>query len=717
QLVAQNDNHVTSVALSMVHSRGTVETSSAPNEEIRTHQKTVYHNLVDQVAQVNRVNSNMRATNAKLKSELARYKIQEQRVEIKHDPPVVYDSMETLELAQESREKMRLLKKEMKPANYAKINHLLGVFIPQTTKSKKELFLSNISNVVTTSKTISIPYEDLSDDTTPSVARKFINEVKSSLMTLQRVVKQKMTLKVHNWSSSTHKEVHRIISHEIAPIINQMDARVQNFEIQFLQEVAKFVRDFKSLVKEADGSLDKQNSFELEIKRLLKASVSHDIMSIVQNSLVDVPSDLRTELDRTKEKLELCIIKKEKEYDVLWNNWYIKCEECKYDKISYDKAYNDMQQKVKQFQAQLRDLKVNITHNVAAASLQGLAFASTYADDVMFSFFANQSNSPQLDKDDLEQINIDDLEEMDLKWQADSSQQWLGSLRETNSLILCAGGCSMHMTRNKSFLTDYQEIDRGFVAFGGSLKGGKILGKCKIRTGKLNFEDIYFVKELKFNLFSVSQMCDKKNSVIFTETECLVLSLDFKLPDENQVLLKVPRQNNMYSFDLKIVVSSGEIDRGFDAFGGSLKGGKILGKGKIRTGKLNFEDIYFVKELKFNLFYVSQMCDKKNSVIFTETECLVLSLDFKLPDENQVLLKVPRQNNIYSFDLKIVVSSGDLTCLFAKATIDESNLWHKRFGHINFKTMNKIVRGNLVKGLRLNIFENDHTCVACQKGK
>nr|GEW32812.1 hypothetical protein [Tanacetum cinerariifolium] len=77
-----------------------------------------------------------------------------------------------------------------------------------------------------------------------------------------------------------------------------------------------------------------------------------------QNSLVDVPSDLRTELDRTKEKLELCIIKKEKEYDVLWNNWYTKCKECKYDKISYDKAYNDMQQKVKRLQAQLRDLKV-----------------------------------------------------------------------------------------------------------------------------------------------------------------------------------------------------------------------------------------------------------------------------------------------------------------------------------------------------------------------
>ncbi|GJR51304.1 hypothetical protein Tco_1401825 [Tanacetum coccineum] len=68
-------------------------------------------------------------------------------------------------------------------------------------------------------------------------------------------------------------------------------------------------------------------------------------------------NDSQTELDRTKEKLENCIIRKEKEYAILWNNWYTKCEECKYDKISYDKLYNDIQQKIEWLQAQLEDLK------------------------------------------------------------------------------------------------------------------------------------------------------------------------------------------------------------------------------------------------------------------------------------------------------------------------------------------------------------------------
>ncbi|GJT10742.1 retrovirus-related pol polyprotein from transposon TNT 1-94 [Tanacetum coccineum] len=122
-------------------------------------------------------------------------------------------------------------------------------------------------------------------------------------------------------------------------------------------EAAKFVRDFKSLAKEADESLVKHKALELEIERLLRAVVSQDIMSVVQNNSVVDTSNLQTELERTKERLENCIIKKENEYAKLWNDWYKKCEECKYDKISYDKAYNDMQQKIERLQAQLGDLK------------------------------------------------------------------------------------------------------------------------------------------------------------------------------------------------------------------------------------------------------------------------------------------------------------------------------------------------------------------------
>nr|GEV37922.1 putative ribonuclease H-like domain-containing protein [Tanacetum cinerariifolium] len=101
-----------------------------------------------------------------------------------------------------------------------------------------------------------------------------------------------------------------------------------------------------------------------------------------------------------------------------------------------------------------------------------------------------------------------------------------------------------------------------------------------------------------------------------------------------------------------------EINRGYVAFGGNPKGGKITVK---------------------------------------DTECVVLSFNFKLPDENHVLLRVSRENNMYKIDLKNIVPSGDLTCLFVKATLDESNLWHRRLGHINFKTMNKLFKGKVIK--------------------
>ncbi|GJT39214.1 putative ribonuclease H-like domain-containing protein [Tanacetum coccineum] len=156
-------------------------------------------------------------------------------------------------------------------------------------------------------------------------------------------------------------------------------------------------------------------------------------------------------------------------------------------------------------------------------------------------------------------------------------------------------------------------------------------------------------------------------------------------------------------------------DGGYVTFGGGAYGGRKDGKGTIKTDNLDFDDVYFVKELKFNLFSVSQMCDKKNYVLFTDFECLVLSPNFKLPDENQILLKIPRQDNMYSFDMKNIVPKDSLTCLVAKATSKESMLWHRRLGHINFKNINKLVKENLVRDLPLKRFENDQTCVACLK--
>nr|GEX04010.1 hypothetical protein [Tanacetum cinerariifolium] len=154
------------------------------------------------------------------------------------------------------------------------------------------------------------------------------------------------------------------------------------------------------------------------------------------------------------------------------------------------------------------------------------------------------------------------------------------------------------------------------------------------------------------------------------------------------------------------------------AFGGSK--GHITGKGKIRTRKLDFEGVCFVKELQhFNLFSVSQMCDKKNKVLFTNTECLVQSPDFKLPDENQVLLRVHRQKNMYSFNLENIVPTGGLACLIAKATVDESNKWHRRFSWVFFLRTKDETSGILKDFIRQieNQLNQNVKTIRCDNGK
>nr|GEU62793.1 hypothetical protein [Tanacetum cinerariifolium] len=258
----------------------------------------------------------------------------------------------------------------------------------------------------------------------------------------------------------------------------------------------------------------------------------------------------------------------------------------------------------------------------------------TLSNVVIYSFFASQSNSPQLDNDDFKQIDADDLEDMDVKWQM-----------------------AMMTVRVRRFL---QRTGRNLGANGPTSMGFDIL---KVECYNCHRKG-HFARECSYD-WSFQAEEEPTNFALMAFTSLSSSSSDNKgnpqhaLKDKGVIDSGCSRHmtgNMSYLSDFK------EINGGYIAFGGNPNGGKISGKGTIRTGKLNFDDVYFVKELKFNLFSISQI--------------------------------VPRKNNMYNIDLKNIVPSGDLTCLFAKATLDESNLWHRRLDHINFKTMNKLVKGS-----------------------
>nr|GEU80728.1 hypothetical protein [Tanacetum cinerariifolium] len=270
-------------------------------------------------------------------------------------------------------------------------------------------------------------------------------------------------------------------------------------------------------------------------------------------------------------------------------------------------------------------------------------------------------------------------------------------------------GYSRHMTGNISFLSDMEEFNRGYVAFGGNSKGGKILVKGKIKTSKLDFDDVYFVKELKFNLFSVSQICDKKNIILFTATECVVLSSNYKLPDENHVLLRVPRENNMYNVDLKNFgnpqqalndkgfIDSGysrhmtgnisflsdmeEFNRGYVAFGGNSKGGNLVRglpskvftndnscvackKGKQHRASCKFKTISSVDQPLFRL-HMDLFGPTFVKILSKKSYCLVITDDYSRfswvfflasKDETPSVLKtfIIGLENLLSLKVKII---------------------------------------------------------------
>nr|GEX24042.1 hypothetical protein [Tanacetum cinerariifolium] len=520
--------------------------------------------------------------------------------------------------------------------------------------------------MVTVSKTISIPNEDLSNDTTPSVARKFLNEVKSSLVTLQ----------------------------------------------------PKFVQDFKSLAKEADESLDKQKSLELEIERLLKASVSHDIMSIMQNSFVDVPSDLQTELDRTKEKLELYIIKKEQEYAVLWNNWYTKCEECKYDKISYDNAYNDMQQKVERLQAQLRDLKSKSSDTRSASNtidplnqklkskIVELEFQVVNYEHEISHLKATYKNLFDSITSNRAHAKLHDLIYENAQLRARGFENTSESMKNTSGMSV-----TPHVDKPKlSAVTPHSKKLHASIPSHSKHRNVIAPGMFKINPSQTPRVDLVPNKQsnasIRTNPITNSQrhVIVKENvssNTVTTSSTGLVHTAKTRRPQPkgNTRNARVPSASKSSEVKKNVVqICLWCVDSGYSKhmignikllinfvwkFLGTIRFrndhiAAILGYGDLKWGNVTITRVYFVEGLGHNLFLVGQFCDADLEVAFRRNTCFIRDLD------GVDLLKGNR---------------------------------HQRLSHLNFDTINDLAKNDLVSGLPKFTYAKEHLCPSCEQRK
>ncbi|GJV18034.1 putative ribonuclease H-like domain-containing protein [Tanacetum coccineum] len=455
-----------------------------------------------------------------------------------------------------------------------------------------------------------------------------------------------------------------------------------------------------------------------------------------------------------------------KTHTLIWRNKH------DLDTMSMDDLYNNLkiyETKVKGSSSSNQNSQnvafVSSNNSGSSNQAHGSNSANTdsMSDAVIYSFFANQSNSPQLDNEDLQQIDADDLEEMDLKWQmAMLTMRARRFLNKTGRKISANGSetigfnkskvecynchkkghfarecraprenrnrepvrrnVTVETTETKALVAQdglgYDWSDQAkegptnfalmaYTSSGSSSSSSsdsevstcskaclksyetlkehydnltKDFNKSQLNVGayKAGLEsvearlDVYKKNEMKgiiqFNLPILGTSGPPKPNLVLVDEEEYVFSESItSVPTvaTSKVKTSESKPKSVSDWILTVwmrmrtslelqkrVIDSGcsrhmtgnksylsdyeEIDGGFVAFRGDPKGGKITGKGKINT------------------------------------ECVVLSPDFKLLDENHVLLRV---DNMYSVDLKNIVPSGGLTCLFAKATLDESNLW------------------------------------------
>ncbi|GJU01071.1 putative ribonuclease H-like domain-containing protein [Tanacetum coccineum] len=362
---------------------------------------------------------------------------------------------------------------------------------------------------------------------------------------------------------------------------------------------------------------------------------------------------------------------------------------------------------------------VNTAHGATTASTQATTVNSTTIDNlsdvVICAFFASQPNCPQLDNEDLQQIHPNDLEEIDLRWQIVMLTMRASRFLKNNGRKFYVNGIeTIGFDKSKSDQAEEGPTNFALMAYTSTSSNSEVSidsnysSSCLENVKILKEQNEQLVKDLRtsklnaiaYKIVKAKASADKPKVVRKNFGPILIEDRISDSEDEAVSKPKIEKKTIKPSFakiefckskeqgnpqqDLqeKGVIDSGcsrhiignmsyltdfeEIDGGYVAFGGNPKGGKIIGR---------------------------------------------------VNDESHVLLKVPRKNNMYSVGLKNIVPKGGLTCLFAKATSDESKLWHRRLGHINFKTMNKLVKGNLVRGLPSKLFENNQTCVACQKGK
>nr|GEZ82312.1 retrovirus-related Pol polyprotein from transposon TNT 1-94 [Tanacetum cinerariifolium] len=443
---------------------------------------------------------------------------------------------------------------------------------------------------------------------------------------------------------------------------------------------------FKSLAKEADEYLAKHKALELEIKRLLRAVVN---------------------------RFENCIIKKENEYAKLWNDWYNKCDECKYDKISYDGAYKDMQQKIKWLQAKLGDLKGKSKDTSCVSDTQNQLFQKLENANVELEFqFAKQPIAEILPK-------IGETNALSKPVTSNYVSKPPVSKGVNNDKVIAPGMFrispdkvskdakkvpnTVSVSTRKKPITVSQPTVITKKDMNSNLNGLSSTGLDNTKTRRPQPRSN--TKNDRVPSASKSSRSENKEVKVEEHHRNLLLSKKNKHSSNNSKLDSLDVISEVVCAVCKKCLNSVNHDVCLSNY---VNGNKSCGrKHKANVSKNETQKEYRPKVSK------SKNVGTHESLATPKTRkprFLLRNL------EGVDLLKGDRSTNLYTINLHEMASASPI-CLMARASSTKSWLWHQRLSHLNFDTINDLARNDLVACLLKFKYHKEHLCPSCEQGK
>nr|GEW70536.1 hypothetical protein [Tanacetum cinerariifolium] len=516
-----------------------------------------------------------------------------------------------------------------------------------------------------------------------------------------------MTLKTHNWSYSAHQELYKILKDEIFPIVNQVNARVQNFEIQFLKKAAKFVGDFKSLTKEADESLAKHKALELEIERLLRAvKLENENMELEYQGL-----------NYAKENAHL-----KTTYKNLFDSIFVSQTQTKTMIASLQNKLQDTIYENDKLRAQLfnkvfeqKDITCGKSANSKFAKQSILGKPPKVITPGMFRI---NPFKPSREEKHVPNKGVDNTKTRRPHPRSNTKNDRVPSASKSSQSKNKEVDVEEH---HRKLLLSRNNKHMSFECNNIKLATQNVISKvvCAMCKQCLNsiYHDVCLLnyvngmnshgKKQKANV-SINEHQKKQNpKVKKTKKVGSIERLASPKPSKPRSFLRWSPTGRRFNLKGKIIASS-ESESQYDC---------SKGCSKHMTGNLKLLINFFWKFLgtvRFENDHVDaipgQFCDSDLEVAFRRNACFVGNL------EGVDLLKGDRTINLYTINLHEMASASPIY-LMARAYSTKSLLWHQRLSHLNFDTINDLAKNDLVFGLPKFKYHKEHLCPLCEQGK